>query len=186
MNENRIPGGGFVGFEYKDITVSRSMGSVYADGYANFGWTLDEMDDSCDTQDAKSVRMKFKRDRTVVNKAELTRLQRQFEASAEEITSLERGKATTATIAACSVGVAGAAFIGGSLISYLNGVLPLCIVLAVPGLLGWAISPLLYSKIKHDKTAKLTPLIEQKYDEIYATCEKANGLLHGQTVACAV
>ena len=29
---------GFVGYEYKDVTVSRDMKSVYVDGYASFGW----------------------------------------------------------------------------------------------------------------------------------------------------
>lgn len=36
-NENN-----FIGYDYKDITVNRGMESVYADGYANFGWTLED------------------------------------------------------------------------------------------------------------------------------------------------
>jgi hypothetical protein len=31
----------FVGYEYKDVTISRKMETVFADGYVNFGWNLD-------------------------------------------------------------------------------------------------------------------------------------------------
>ena len=49
----------------------------------------------------------------------------------------------------------------------------------MPIFLGWIIPYFVYRKIQKDKTAKLTPLIEQKYDELCATCEKANSLLNG-------
>ena len=33
----------FVGYEYKEITASREMEGVYADGYPSFGWYLPYM-----------------------------------------------------------------------------------------------------------------------------------------------
>ncbi|WP_326974656.1 hypothetical protein [Caproicibacter sp. BJN0012] len=169
-NENN-----FIGYEYKDITVSRSMESVYADGYANFGWTLE--DTSTPVQGVGSVTMKFKRDRKIRNKAELGRLQRQFESCAGQIESLEKAKTNGAMIAAFSIGLVGTAFMAGSVFSYLAGMLPLCIILAIPAFIGWILPYFCFLSIRRKKTDKVTPLIDQKYDEMYEVCEKANGLL---------
>lgn len=169
-NENN-----FIGYEYKDITVSRSMESVYADGYANFGWELDSTTPSM--HGISFVTLKFKRDRKIRNKAELTRLQRQFESCAAEIESLEKSKATGAMIAAFSIGLVGTAFMAGSVFAYLAGMLPFSIVLAIPGFLGWILPYFCYVNIRRKKTAKVTPMIDNQYDTIYDVCEKANTLL---------
>ena len=179
MMEKNGDGNGFIGYEYKDITVGREMEALYADGYANFGWILERSDTSAGPQRAAAANMRFKRDRKICNKAELTRLQRQFEACVNEIQALERSKTTRASIAAFTVGVIGTAFLAGSVFAYIGGMLAFSIVLAVPGFLGWIIPYFLYRKIQEDKTAKLSPLIEQKYDEIYAVCEKGHSLLNG-------
>lgn len=90
MSEPVNSGTNFVGYEYRDITVDRDMESMYADGYQNFGWTLDNT--STPLPGLNSVTMKFKRDRKVRNKAELTRLQRQFDACINEIIGMEKSK----------------------------------------------------------------------------------------------
>ncbi len=177
MNESKHPDNRFVGYEYKEITVDRSLEGIYADGYANFGWKLDGTDTASRSQPADSVHMRFKRDRKIVNKAELTRLQRQFEACAQEIASMERNKTSAAVIAAFTAGLIGTVFLGGSVFAYLGGLLPFSIVLAVPGFLGWILPYFLYCRVRRSRTEALTPLIEQKYDEIYSVCEKASGLL---------
>lgn len=179
MSETNASENHFIGYEYKDITVSRDMETVYSDGYANFGWLLEGSDILSTLQGTNTVNLKFKRDRKIRNKAELTRLQHQFETCAGEIVSLERSKAVAASVAAYAVGLIGTAFMAGSVFAYIGGLLAPSIVLAVPGFLGWIIPYFAYCKIKKNKTAKLTPMIDQKYDEIYTTCEKANGLLRG-------
>lgn len=163
----------FIGYEYKDITVSREMESVYEDGYANFGWTLE----GTSAQGAGSVTIKLKRDRKIRNKAELGRLQRQFEACAGQIESLERSKSSSAMIAAFSIGLVGTAFMAGSVFSYLVGMLPLCVLLAIPAFIGWILPYFCFLNIQRDRTDKVAPLIDQKYDEIYEVCEKAHVLL---------
>lgn len=169
-NENN-----FIGYEYKDITVKHEMEGVYADGYRNFGWSLE--DTSASGQNPGTVIMKFKRNRKICNKAELTRLQRQFESCVGEIENMERSKTAAATIIAFTVGIVGTAFMGFSTFSYLAGMLPLMIILAIPGFLGWILPYFCYVGLKKSKTTQITPLIEKKYDEIYAVCEKGNGLL---------
>lgn len=169
-NENN-----FIGYEYKDITVKRIMESVYIDGYSNFGWTLESI--STPIQSIGSVTIKFKRDRKIRNKVELTRLQRQFDACVAEIETLEFSKVIGASVVAYVIGVVGTAFMAGSVFAYLDNRLPLSIILAIPGFVGWIIPNFCYWGIRKQKTSKVAPLIDQKYDEIYEVCEKANALL---------
>ncbi|MDF2985976.1 MAG: hypothetical protein K0R50_1486 [Eubacterium sp.] len=165
----------FVGYEYKDITVKRNMEAVHADGYINFGWTLEGT--STPIQSVGSVTMKFKRDRRLHNKAELSRLQRQFDSCVAEIQRLEFSKSLRASAAAYVIGVIGTAFMAGSVFSYLAGMLPLSVILAIPGFAGWGLPYLCYSFIRARKTEEVVPLIDSRYDEIYEICEKANRLL---------
>lgn len=166
---------GFIGYEYKDVTVKRSMESVYIDGYTNFGWTLEGT--ASPIQSFKSITMKFKRDRKIRNKAELSRLQRQFDSCVTEIERLDFSKALVASTVAYAIGLVGTALMAGSVFAYLAGMLPLSIILAIPAFVGWVIPYFCYLSIRRKKTAHVTPLIDQKYDEIYEVCEKANGLV---------
>ena len=156
--------------------MKRSMESVYADGYTNFGWTLEGT--SIPLQSFNSVTMKFKRDRKIRNKAELTRLQRQFEACAAEIERLEFSKIVGASTAAYVIGVVGTAFMAGSVFAHIAGMLPLSVFLAIPGFVGWILPYFCYLRLRTKKTEQVTPLIDQKYDEIYEVCEKAAGLVN--------
>ncbi|SFE23426.1 hypothetical protein SAMN04487969_101810 [Paenibacillus algorifonticola] len=165
----------FVGYEYKDVTVKHDSKSVYADGYTHFGWTLEGTSNSF--QNVGSVSMKFKRNRKIRNKAELTRLQRQFEACVTEIETLERSKIMAASVAAYVIGIVGTAFMAGSVFAYLSNMLSLSVILAIPGFAGWIIPYFCFRGILKKKTDKVAPFIDKKYDEIYEVCEKANGLL---------
>ncbi|EMS73378.1 hypothetical protein [Ruminiclostridium cellobioparum] len=166
----------FVGYEYKDVTVKRNMETVYADGYTNFGWTLEST--STSIQSAGTVTLKFKRDRGIRTKAELTRLQRQFDSCISEIQRLEFSKILQASAVAYVVGVIGTAFMAGSVFANLAGMIPLSVLLAIPGFSGWIIPYLCYRSISTKKSEEVTPLIDKKYDEIYEVCEKANSMLN--------
>ncbi len=175
MSEITKNSANFIGYEYKDISVKHEMEPIYADGYPNFGWLLEGT--SFGIQNIGSLTMKFKRDRKLRNKAELSRLQRQFDSCVGEIEKLEFSKTVTASITAYVIGILGAAFMAGSVFAFTAGQTPLFIILAIPGLLGWIIPYFAYVSIRRKKTEKVMPLIDQKYDEIYEVCEKANGLL---------
>ena len=165
----------FVGYEYRDITVSRSMEAMYVDGYQNFGWELDSS--SGLPTGIGGVTLKFKRDRKIRNKAELTRLQRQFDANVNEISNMEKSKGDSATIVAFTVGMIGTAFMAGSVFAVTGGAIVLCIILAVPAFIGWILPYFLYKSTYSKKATKVSPLIDNKYDEIYEICERANDLL---------
>lgn len=164
----------YVGYEYKEVLSSREVASVYADGYESFGWTLENTSPSLTIGPSL---MKFKRDRKLRNKAELTRLQRQFETCVDGIISLEKSRTVIASIAAYTTGILGTAFMAGAIFAYLAGMIPLMILLAIPATVGWILPYLCYRKLYSSQTAKVTPLIDLKYDEIYTVCEKASSLL---------
>lgn len=166
---------GYVGFEYLEVPAQRNMESLYVDSYENFGWVF-EGDNSQEGSDRATL--KFKRDRKLRNKAELTRLQRQFEACAHEIETLQRSRTTTASIAAFSIGLVGTAFLGGAMFAYLAEMLPLMVVLAIPGFLGCIVPYFCYQKLCRKREAQIAPLIDQKNDEIYSVCEQGCRLLN--------
>ena len=168
----------FVGYEYKEITTTRDMESVYADGYPSFGWKLDGITPS--VIGFSTVNMKFKRDRKIKNKAELSRLQRQFEAGISEIGSLERSKTSSAFITAMTIGLIGTAFLAGATFAFIYGeMIMLMVALAVPGFLGWFLPYTLYKKLTVKRSSTVMPLIENQYDAIYEVCEKGQALLAG-------
>ncbi|MDE7274883.1 MAG: hypothetical protein K2N95_17880 [Lachnospiraceae bacterium] len=179
-----MDGRNYVGYEYKEITADNSMVSLFLDGYENFGWEVNDslMGSSMGGKTGSSQKtvIRLKRDRKILNKAELTRLQRNFEACVAEIQTLEQRKTSVATAYAILLGVIGTAFMAGSTFA-VTAQPPyyiLCILLAVPGFLGWIFPYFLYKRIVGKQTEKIAPLIEAKYDEIYEICEKGNKLLY--------
>ena len=174
----------FVGYEYKELLTEDSRYSFLLDGYENFGWELDEnlpenrVGRNPVSQQKKVLRLK--RNRKIANKMELTRLERNFEACVNEIDKLEKEKTSIATVYALVLGMIGTAFMAGSVFAVTaqppNYIL--CIILAVPGFLGWIFPYFLYKKVVGKQTDRVVPLIEEKYDEIYEICEKGNKLLY--------
>ncbi len=167
----------FVGYEYKEITGPDSRVSQYLDCYECFGWQADGNLPAGSRMGQTTIRMK--RDRKIVNKMELTRLQRHFEACAKEIQTLEKSKTFAASIWALVVGIIGTAFMAGATFAVTHEppmILP-CILLAVPGFLGWILPYFLYRRVAVGQAKKLQPVIEAKEEEIYAICEKGHSLL---------
>ena len=168
----------YIGYEYRDISVNGDMESLYVDSYECFGWQFEGRQPSLMGITSGTVILKFKRDRKVLNKAELTRLQRHFDSCVSEITRMEQSKTNYASVVAFTIGIIGTAFMAGAVFSYLANLIVLCIVLAVPAFVGWIVPYFAYLSTFEKKKTKVAPLIESKYDEIYEVCEKANGLLY--------
>lgn len=163
----------FVGYEYKEIASDSSNLFFLIDGYENFGWELNE------NQISEKKTIQLKRNRKIINKQELTRLQRNFESCMDEIEKLEKAKTSAATIYALILGFIGTAFIAGSVFA-VTAEPPhifLCILSAIPGFAGWITPYFVYQRTAVKRTERLTPLIERKYNEIYEICERGNRLL---------
>jgi len=180
MNTNEITRGGkeYVGYDYKTVTVDGDKVSMYLDAYENFGWLPEHPTPA--RQLGAMVALKLKRDRKIINKAELTRLQQHFEACMEEIASLENSKTQTATIYSIAVGLVGTGFMAGSVFAVTNEppMILLCIILAIPAFIGWALPYRLFQRLARKRAQEVIPLIEQKYDEVHEICEKGNALIH--------
>ena len=175
MNQNET--NPFIGYEYKEITVKSEQVSFYMDSYENFGWQPDE---NVPAQGGISqMKIRMKRDRKIINKMELTRLQRHFEACAKEIEALEGSKNNAAAAAALTTGIVGTAFMAGSTfaVTHQPPMILLCILLALPGFAGWILPFFIYRTAAGKHAQKVQPLIEAKYDEIYEICKKGHSLL---------
>ena len=63
---------GFVGYEYREISVPEYLSSLCADSYPYFGWRLDGNPAQSKNRHSKSpyVDLRFKRDRKIMNKTE--------------------------------------------------------------------------------------------------------------------
>ena len=173
MSESR----NYTTYEYKEVAVDKERASLYLDAYESFGWQLDDNFAQKDTV-GKGV-LKLKRDRKLINRMELTRLQNHFEADAADIVAMERSKTAQARLWALVVGFIGTAFMAGSVFAVTADppIIWLCIVLAVPGFIGWIAPYFLYGYLKRKKTRQVTPFIEEKIEEIYGLCEKGQSLL---------
>ena len=164
-------------YEYKEIAVPETKASFYLDCYQSFGW---QRDDSVLSRAGKGkVLLKLKRDRSLLNRVELTRLQRHFEANMDELAALERSKTTSADLWTILTGMLGTAFMAGATFAAVADppIVWLCILLAIPGFLGWIAPRFVYRAAKEKQTRKVQPFIEAKTDEIYQLCKKGYLLL---------
>lgn len=167
----------YVGYEYKKITVEEDKIAFYLDAYENFGWILDET--TSDFKDNGKSTLRMKRDRKIINKTELTRLQKHFEDCMSQIEQMENQKTQTATMVSLAQGIIGTAFIIGSVFA-VSAEPPqyiLCAILGLPGMIGWILPVFSFKRIRDKKAVEINPLIAEKEDEIYKICEKGHGLL---------
>ena len=161
----------YVAYEYKEIKASGERAALLMDCYQSLGWEAEN--------GTAPGRIMLRRSRKIMNKAELTRLQRNFEACIEEIDTLQKSKKSKATAVSILIGLIGTAFMAGSVfaVTAQQPVIWLCVLLAIPAFGLWALAPILYPRMVAKRTSIVNELIEQKYDEIYTICEKGSKLI---------
>lgn len=177
MSEIREDGTSFMGYEYQELPSGGERTSLYLDCYPSFGWVLDERAQNPPLRGRG--KLVLKRERKLVNKVELTRLQRHFEACVHELDELERSRTSAATVCSVAVGLAGTAFLAGSTfaVTHQPPLVPLTVLLAIPGFLGWIAPCFLYRAMVRRRARLVDELVERKYDEICEVCEKGRSLL---------
>lgn len=176
MNEVGRSSKNYTGYDYLEVTTDGSRASRYLDYYENFGWFADE--NSHGIKEGGRVLLRLKRDRKIINKAELTRLQRHLEDCLSQIELLEKSRTSKAAATAIVLGIAGTAFMAGATFAVVGEtpVIWLCVILALPGFAGWILPYFLFRVMVHKREGVVTPLVEDKYDEIHEICEKGNRL----------
>lgn len=175
----------FVAYEYKEATVDRRRAHEYLDGYENFGWELDDAYAPLTgipgvPGAGNMLSLHLRRDRRIVNRMELTRLQRQFEACMREIQTLENSKDIHATICSLCAGVVGLALLFCAAFTAITSkVLTwLSILLAIPGTIFCALAYPIYRRTYQRRSSVVEPLLDAKYEEISTICEKGHRLTH--------
>ena len=126
----------FTTYDYMEICAAEAKLSFLTDCCKCFGWRTDENVPALYQQG--KIRLRLKRDRKIVNKAELTRLQRNFESCADEIEKMEKALNSRAQIAAITLGVIGTIFMAFSVFA-VTAVPPhivFTVLYAIPGLRG--------------------------------------------------
>lgn len=173
----------FTGYDYKEIVTTGEKVSFLIDSYVNFGWEVDQNvmhggTDRFHNLNAQVV-LRLKRDRKIINKMELTRLQRNFESCIKEIDKLERAKTSQGTMYALIVGILGTICMAGSVfaVTAAEPNIMLCIILAIPGILGWIFPYFIYQRFVAQQSVKMNALIEEKREEVFELCEKGSRLL---------
>lgn len=174
----------FVGYDYKEVIASQDNISFLMDSYENFGWIRDDNiiyhgPDKKGVPVTKII-LPLKRDRKIMNKTELTRLQRHFESCMKELDYLEKSKTSKATMLALIVGILGTVFMAGAVFAITSDPpqIALCIILSLPAILGWISPYFIYRQVAKQRSQTLEPFVDKKREEIYEICEKANKLLH--------
>lgn len=177
MGEVTREGKNFIGYDYKEVEVEEAGISMYLDGFLNFGWISDR--ERPPDKKGSTVFLHLKRDRVIINKTELTRLERNFESCMNEIKVLKKSQTFLPTMVSLGIGIAGTVFMAGSTFAVTHDppIIALCALLAVPGFAGWSFPYFTYKILVKKQIEKLQPLLEDKYEEIYGICKKGNDLL---------
>ncbi len=164
-------------FDYLKVTVEEKFFSQYMDGYEKFGWNKDE--NRTLEKGMGKVTLYMKRNRQIINKVELVRLQQHYESCMEEICALEASQNSVPAMVSLTCGLTGCGFMAGSVfaVTATPPIIWLTVLLAIPGFLLWAAAYFSYKAVKLWRSKKVIPLIEAKYDEAYGVCEKAFRLL---------
>lgn len=116
----------------------------------------------------------YVRDRNILNKTELIRLQRQFEDCMEQIQTMQRRADSIPQATALAAGPVGAAFIAGSVfaVTASTPIIWLTVLLTIPGFaLRGAAYPICH-KAQQRQRDRLLPIIDAKYEEAAQTAEK--------------
>lgn len=174
----------FSSYDYKTVFTDGDNASFLIDAYKTFGWEPDKNDAVIPHKSIgaseKNITLHLKRNRKIINKAELTRLQRNFEACLKDIAMLKKQRTAKATAFALICGLIGTAFMAGSTFAVTAEPphIALCVILAVPGIAGWILPYFIYKYFKAKETVRTEPIIESKLDEIYTLCERGSDLLN--------
>lgn len=175
INNNSALVGGFVAYEYFQVSTTKNNENLYCDSYSNFGWEKTGVQDS--VLGFSGITLKFKRNRKIKNRTELNSLQRKFEIALKEIEKAEKEKTSTASAVSIVSGIVGTGFMAGATFSYLASLIGVMIPLAVVGFAFWGTSYFIYKAIKAKKTIKCSQIIDKLYDSVYLLSEQAVALL---------
>lgn len=195
----------YIGYDYKELVVSRKLEPAWRDSFTSFGWNVEESapvvkkpawgpirvmaaplallpgsffkDMVQEHESDREVELRLKRDRQIKNKNELNRLQITMEGTLGEMEHMEGTKTLGASLAAYVIGLVGTVFMGLATFSYLAVNLTSCIVFAVPGFLGWILAFAVFCRMKGKKEKSVSEAMVKKYEKLNTICMEAHDLI---------
>ncbi len=162
-------------YEHTALRVPRELESVYRDTSPNFGWVIDSVESGRAASGHTTLRLK--RDRRIRNRPIVQELQRANRAALTTIDALDRSKKTVPMAIAIIIGVIGSAFLAGSVFALQADAMGISIVLGAIGLLGWLGGWVSYIVVKARRAPQVDAAIDQQYEIVYDTAQKAAALL---------
>lgn len=166
----------FIGYEYQERVVEKKYEPVYLDAYPNFGWVIDQHHKS--TQNPNNIMLHMKRNRDLVNRIEIKRLENKFQATMNEIIKIEKRNQLIPTIQACLVGLFGTALIVGGFFIHSVSSLYLSLLFGLVGFIGWVLPYFIYKTQFEKRTHHNQDSVESKYDAIYDLTKRAHQLCY--------
>lgn len=165
-------------YEYMKRTVSEKELALVQTGYECFGWQPDAQF-AVPQKNADYITVYLKRDKKLLNRTELTRLQHNFEACLEEIGVLQSSVTHMARGISVIVGVVGLALSVGAILaaSVSPPLFGLSIVLGAFGIAGLVSPIFFYRKVLRHRKQTAAPLIEEKKKEMNTVMERGRALL---------
>ena len=160
----------YIGYEYRELTLPEERASFVLDGYESFGWVPDPNRPA--RVRGHRVTLYLKRDRKILNKMELTRLQRHFEACLAQADRLEKAPGQAASLWALLTALLGTAFMAGAVfaVTHQPPLYSLMVLLAVPGFAGWILPLFVHRQVLRRRTEKTRSLLDAQSDQIYPRC----------------
>lgn len=195
----------YIGYDYKEVIVSRKLEPVWRDGYANFGWELEKSQPAIekhawgplrvmvaplavlpgklfknmvqDHESSEKAELRMKRNRKIKNKNELNRLQVSFETVLSEMERLEKSKTLGASVAAYIIGLLGTVCMALSTFCYLASNVAGCVGFAIPGFSGWIASYIAFVLIRNNREQTVNKEMEGKFDTVNDICMQAHEMM---------
>lgn len=189
-------------YEFKQIVVSSRLEQQWKEGYAKFGWKLVKSAPEkikpvwgpvCimlsplsriplsnvvkEYESGDRTSLKFKRDKDIVHKNELNRLQGYFENALWEVEHMEKTKMAAAYMSGALGGVVGSVFMALAVFSFIAGNTLGGAGLAVPAVIAWILGAICFNLVKNGREKKIETENQVKSEVIDDICEKAHLLL---------
>lgn len=144
------------------------------DAYPNFGWSIEKYSET--KQNPGKVILYMKRNRDLINRVEIKRLENKLEACMNEIIKIENQNQLMPTVQACFIGVLGTAAMAGAVFANNMRLLYLMIFFGIIGFVGWILPYFIYKRQYSKKKESGQSLIESEYDAIYSVTKRAHEL----------
>jgi len=163
-------------YEYKTVVAPKNLESLYMDSYGAFGWEQTSVGNAFVSVD--QVSLALKRNRSLKNNIELTKMQTQLEGAFQNLKTIQAESNEVGVAQALTVGVLAALVLGvGMSLCMETDQLALGVIVGLIGLVGCATPYFIYRKIRGRSADRFSLATEEQYDRICHICAQAQAFI---------